>query len=197
MSVKKTLTDKLSEIQSTLNAPKNQRNNFGKYNYRSCEDILEGLKPLIKALSVSVTLSDSIEMIGHRIYIKSTAKISDGSDFIESTAYARETETQKGMSEPQLTGSASSYARKYALNGLFAIDDVADHDSLDNSNNVPQNSRNISMEQLHQVSELIQNTKTDISKFCSAYKIKTLAELKSIDFGKAINQLYTKLNGSK
>ena len=196
MSTKKTLNEKLSDIQSSLNAPKNQRNNFGKYNYRSCEDILEGLKPLIKALGVSVVLSDSIEMIGHRIYIKATAKISDGADFVESTAYAREPETQKGMSDPQLTGSAPSYARKYALNGLFAIDDVADHDSLDNSNNV-QNNSNINMEQLHQIAELIQNSQTDMMKFCAAYKIKTLAELKVTDFNKAINQLYTKINGSK
>ena len=131
--------EKLMKIQTELNAPKNQRNTFGKYNYRSCEDILEGLKPLMLKYKCSITVSDIVELVGSRYYIKAIAILTDceldGNDkYIgESTAYAREPESQKGMNEAQITGSASSYARKYALNGLFAIDDNKDADSQDNS----------------------------------------------------------------
>ncbi len=131
--------DILSKIQYELNAPKNQRNNFGKYNYRSCEDILEGLKKLMSKYNFSVTLSDEIVMVGDRIYVKATARIFitiDGKTYDESsTAFAREPKDQKGMNEAQITGSASSYARKYALNGLFAIDDNKDADTDEHHNN--------------------------------------------------------------
>ncbi len=128
--------DILSKIQFELNAPKNQRNNFGKYNYRSCEDILEGLKVLIAKYNVSVIVSDEIMIVGDRFYIKATAKLMyEGQNIGSATGLAREPKDQKGMNEAQITGSASSYARKYALNGLFAIDDNKDADTDEHQNN--------------------------------------------------------------
>lgn len=125
--MKSELSRKLWLIQQQLNAPKNQYNKFGGYPYRSCEDILEGVKPLLDGLTL--TLDDEIVLIGNRYYVKATAKISDGEDEIAVTAYAREEEQQKGMVSAQLTGATSSYARKYALNGLFCIDDAKDPDT--------------------------------------------------------------------
>lgn len=123
---------KLAEIQQNLNAPKNQFNKFGKYNYRNCEDTMEALKPLLG--DFTVTLTDSIEMIGDRFYVKATARLAaEISMFIEVNAYARESLDKKGMDVSQITGAASSYARKYALNGLFLIDDNKDADSQDNT----------------------------------------------------------------
>jgi len=123
----KSITSKLSEIQTKLKAPKNQRNAFGGYNYRSCEDILEAVKPLLG--EACLTVSDDIVLIGDRFYIKATAKLSLGGESIENSAFAREPLTKKGMDEAQITGATSSYARKYALNGLFAIDDTKDPDA--------------------------------------------------------------------
>lgn len=127
------MRDKLIKIQSELKAPKNQRNDFGKYNYRSCEDILEAVKPLLLKHECSLTLSDEIEEVGGRVYVRATARIfSSGGGEMSTSAFAREADVQKGMSEPQITGSASSYARKYALNGLFCIDDTKDADFHNN-----------------------------------------------------------------
>jgi len=120
----------LVKIQSELNCPKNQFNAFGKYKYRSCEDILEGVKPLLG--NCTLTISDRIEQVGDRFYIVATATLSDGKDNINVEAYAREALTKKGMDEAQVTGACSSYARKYALNALFCIDDTKDADSTDN-----------------------------------------------------------------
>ena len=126
-----TLIDKLAAIQTKLHAPKNQKNTFGGYNYRSCEDILEAVKPLLAGLVLTIT--DEVTEVGGRIYVKATARLTDGKDAMTSTAFAREAESRKGMDESQITGSTSSYARKYALNGLFLIDDNKDADSQDNS----------------------------------------------------------------
>lgn len=117
----------LQEIQQQLKAPKNQTNTFGKYKYRSCEDILEAVKPL---LGESVLfLSDEMVNIGNYNYVKATAKFKDNLGSVEVSAYAREAVEQKGMNDAQITGSSSSYARKYALNGLFLIDDTKDDDA--------------------------------------------------------------------
>lgn len=124
-----TINEKLIEIQSELKAPKGQYNSFGKYNYRNCEDILEAVKPLLKKHGLSVLLSDELVTVGTRYYIKSTVTISDGEGSIAVSAYAREEESKKGMDGSQVTGASSSYARKYALNGLFAIDDTKDSDT--------------------------------------------------------------------
>ena len=122
---------KLLNIQNELKSPKTQFNSFGKYNYRSCEDILESLKPLLNKYKVTLILSDEIVLIGDRYYLKATAKIIDIEDglSIENYSYAREDETKKGQDLAQVTGSCSSYARKYALNGMFCIDDVKDSDA--------------------------------------------------------------------
>ena len=122
----------LQEIQSKLKAPKGQRNTFGGYNYRSCEDILEALKPVLAEYGAAVLLSDEIVQMGTRWYVKSTATLKTEKESISVTAFAREAENRKGMDESQITGSASSYARKYALNGLFGIDDTKDADTMDN-----------------------------------------------------------------
>ncbi len=119
----------LSIIQSELKAPKGQFNAFGKYKYRSCEDIVEAVKPVLRKYNFALIITDDIALIGERYYVKATAKISNGTITYSATAFAREEETRKGMDGSQVTGSASSYARKYALNGLFAIDDTKDADS--------------------------------------------------------------------
>lgn len=125
---------RLIEIQQELKAPKGQRNNFGNYNYRSCEDILEAVKPLLKKQGLALIISDEICNIGERYYIRAVAQLFDGEKthdnlIAETVAYAREEESKKGMDASQITGSTSSYARKYALNGLFAIDDTKDADA--------------------------------------------------------------------
>lgn len=132
----------LMAIQTELKAPKNQWNDFGKYKYRSCEDILEGVKQLLIKYEVSVSLSDEIVLIGERYYVKATATLYHGDDSISVTAYAREEENKKGMDVSQVTGSSSSYARKYALNGLFCIDDTKDADATNNNNNQPPDAAN-------------------------------------------------------
>lgn len=118
---------RLAEIQRTLNAPKGQYNSFGKYHYRSCEDILEGVKPLLNGLFLSI--SDEIVLIGDRYYVKATASITDGETTHSASAMAREAVDKKGMDDAQITGATSSYARKYCLNGLFGIDDSKDADT--------------------------------------------------------------------
>lgn len=125
------LNKRLAEIQQNLKAPKKEFNKFGGYNYRSCEDILEAVKPLLN--DTTLLIWDEIVSVGDRYYVKATAELYDGENSIKSVAYAREAEKKTGMDEAQITGAASSYARKYALNGLFAIDDTKDADTKDNS----------------------------------------------------------------
>lgn len=126
----KELVKKLAKIQSTLKAPKNQFNKFGNYNYRSCEDILEAVKPLLAAEDLVLTIADEVLFNpGGENYIKVTTTITDGKDSISNSAVAREAQEQKGMNPAQISGSSSSYARKYALNGLFLIDDTKDADA--------------------------------------------------------------------
>ena len=124
----------LISIQQELKAPKGQYNSFGKYHYRSCEDILEAVKPLLGKHNCILNISDQIELVGARFYVKATATIinSEGKS-VTTTAFAREQESKAGMDSSQLTGSTSSYARKYALNGLFCIDDTKDADTMDNT----------------------------------------------------------------
>ncbi|WP_303841250.1 ERF family protein [Selenomonas ruminantium] len=121
----------LQAVQRDLKAPKGQYNSFGKYKYRSCEDIVEAVKPLLNDQGLILTMSDEVIGVADRVYIKATCKVIDVAtgDCIETTALARESLTKKGMDDSQITGTASSYARKYALNGLFAIDDTKDADT--------------------------------------------------------------------
>ena len=130
-----TLKEKLMNIQAELKAPKNLKNTFGGYNYRNAESILEALKPLLLKYKATVTITDRIEEIAGRVYVKATATILNADQteaegfFISTTAYAREADSKKGMDDAQVTGATSSYARKYALNGLFLLDDTKDVDS--------------------------------------------------------------------
>lgn len=128
------LKEKLLTIQHELKAPKNAYNSFGKYNYRSCEDILEALKPVLLKAKATLQISDTIELIGDRYYVKATATLMDteSDERIENVAYARESDDKRGMDASQVTGATSSYARKYALNGLFLIDDTKDADTDEN-----------------------------------------------------------------
>lgn len=129
----------LITIQSTLKAPKSQFNAFGNYKYRKVEDILEAVKPIMSNLGCTLVMTDDIEMVGNRIYVKATATLKNSKGEIEiTTGYAREEETKKGMDGSQITGATSSYARKYALNGLFAIDDNADSDTTNIGNQQSQ-----------------------------------------------------------
>lgn len=123
--------EKLFSVQQQLKAPKGQRNDFGRYNYRSCEDIVEAVKPLMAVQRLLLTMSDDLIQVGDRYYIRATARVTDITDgeAVEVTAFAREEESKKGMDGSQVTGASSSYARKYALNGLFAIDDTKDSDA--------------------------------------------------------------------
>lgn len=123
----------LITIQSELKAPKTQVNNFGGYKYRKAEDILEAVKPLLAKQKCTLIITDDIVMVGNRIYVKATATIrNEKGEVEEATGWAREEESKKGMDASQITGASSSYARKYALNGLFAIDDNADSDTTNN-----------------------------------------------------------------
>lgn len=136
----------LQAVQRDLKAPKGQYNSFGKYKYRSCEDIVEAVKPLLNDQGLILTMSDEVIGVADRVYIKATCKVIDVAtgDYIETTALARESLTKKGMDDSQITGTASSYARKYALNGLFAIDDTkdADTDAYKQQTNGAQTSQN-------------------------------------------------------
>ena len=132
--MKREFIEKISKIQLELKAPKSKFNSFGGYNYRSTEDILEAVKPLLAAQGLILTVSDEMQNVGDRCYVKATATITDGEDSISVSASAREQATKKGMDESQITGSASTYARKYALNGLFCIDDTKDADTEEQAN---------------------------------------------------------------
>lgn len=131
------LNEKLMDVQSELKAPKGQFNSFGKYKYRSCEDVLEALKPLLKKQGLILIITDDIKMIGDRFYIQANVTLSDTEtgDVLNCSAFAREEESKKGMDGSQVTGAASSYARKYALNGMFCIDDNKDFDDPANDQN--------------------------------------------------------------
>jgi hypothetical protein len=123
------MENKLAEIQAKVKAPKGQFNSFGKYNYRSAEDILEAVKQVVNPMGYSITISDTIINVGDRYYIKATATLTNGKETYSTDGYAREEESKKGMDASQVTGASSSYARKYALNGLFALDDTKDSDA--------------------------------------------------------------------
>ncbi len=170
--------EKLANVQSALKAPKGQYNSFGKYKYRSCEDIVESVKPLLKSNGLLLTLSDEIVLIGDRFYVKATAEVIDTKDGSKITvsALAREEESKKGMDASQVTGASSSYARKYALNGMFAIDDTKDSDSTNTHGQEQQEQQEQPKKQ--------NNITTDIPDRATARTllIKRLAEL-DIDRG--------------
>lgn len=195
----------LIAIQTELKAPKSQTNTFGKYKYRSLEDILEALKPLLQKQNCFVSLTDEITLIGDRYYVKATATIrNDSGDSVSVSAMAREEENKKGMDSAQLTGATSSYARKYALNGLFAIDDTKDADATNTHGNEPQQKAppqskttdeqvRINKEQFEELQKLIDESGADIEKFCQTFKIGSLSEMYEAHYEKAITALNKKL----
>lgn len=193
MENKLSIVDVLQAIQGKLIAPKSQRNEFGKYNYRNCEDILEALKPILGVFKSAVVIKDEIVQIGDRFYIKATATLHYGEFSISSEAFAREPLDRKGMDASQITGATSSYARKYALNGLFAIDDQKDPDSADNREHT-KTAVKITTEQLGQIRDgLIANG--DESKegaFAKFMNVDSLENLPATDFQKAISAIEAK-----
>lgn len=146
------MLNKLITIQKRLKAPKSQRNTFGNYNYRSCEDILEAVKPLLDEHGLLLTLNDELVQIGDRYYVKAIASVTDGNTSVSAAAYARESENKKGQDDSQITGTASSYARKYALNGLFLIDDTKDADTDEYRKNTTQRVQNIEVKASNKIS---------------------------------------------
>ena len=176
----------LIEIQKKLKAPKGQYNSFGKYKYRSAEDILEAVKPLCHENNCTLTLSDTLENIGDRYYIRATVSITNGTETVSVSAYAREDETKKGMDGSQITGTASSYARKYALNGLFCIDDTKDVDTDEYKRQSTGNSKKesqkaapkFSREELEtKIVALCDAKRVDVAEICKKVKVGSLEEL--------------------
>jgi len=175
--------DILNKIQRGMKAPKNQKNTFGNYNYRSCEDILEAVKPFLdKAI---ITLNDEIVVIGARFYVKATATITEGDKSVSVSAYARESEEKKGMDSAQITGAASSYARKYALNGLFCIDDTKDADA--NTNGAEKVT--LDQKQSSQILDYIDNNNIKKDRFLAYMKADKVENILKTDFDKAIKAL--------
>jgi len=180
--------DILSKIQTKLIAPKNQRNNFGNYSYRSCEDILEALKPLLNEYQASIVFNDTPVIIGDRYYIESTATLIDSAGKqIQAKAFAREPDIKKGMDVAQVTGSSSSYARKYALNGLFAIDDTKDPDTTNRHQKDQKNTetKTITPNQLKKVFAVLGETKsseTEVKKFFSLESMKDMTQTQFNEF---------------
>jgi hypothetical protein len=173
-----TLQEKLNYIQTTLNAPKNLYNSFGKYSYRNLEGILAGVKPLLKETGCTFTLSDTIVEVGGRVYVEAEATINFGEDSLSVRGYAREEENKKGMDSSQLTGSTSSYARKYAANGLFAIDDTIDADGYNTHDK--------------EVSKPSKETKTSHSTKATVSDLSKVKEMLSKDREGTINILNEK-----
>ena len=185
--------EKLMNVQQELKAPKGQYNSFGKYKYRSCEDILEAVKPLLEKNKLTLTLTDTIVPASeNRFYVKATARLIDieiadvegiEPKIIENTAFAREDAEKKGMDGSQITGTASSYARKYALNGLFLIDDTKDADT-DEYHNQNEQTKLITKAQIKKLGELVD----DIPAMLNYYKVDKIENLSYEDAKKTIER---------
>ena len=184
-------TQKLIKVQNELKAPKGNYNSFGKYKYRSAEDILEAVKPLNADNGLLLTLSDKPTLIGEWHYIEATATITDGETSLSVTAYARESLNKKGMDESQITGTASSYARKYALNGLYLIDDTkdADTDEYQQQTNQEQASKKASDKQLDLITKLLKGDNDRLNKMLEYYKVKDLTQLSAAQASATIKKL--------
>lgn len=181
----------LINIQHKLKAPKGRKNSFGNYNYRSCEDILEAVKPLLAEEECTLTLSDDMVAIGERIYVKAVATIRKGDESVTVTAYAREAETKKGMDDSQITGTASSYARKYSLNGLFLIDDTKDADTDEYANQTKageniEEDRPINKTEVKTLTQLSESYKVNTADICKRYKVNKLEDLSYHQYGAAL-----------
>ena len=186
--------DKLFNIQQKLNAPKNQRNNFGNYNYRSCEDILEAVKPLLNENKCVLKLSDEIIHTGERYHVKAIAILTDVETGEKESAdgWAREEESKKGMDGSQITGASSSYARKYALNGQFCIDDNKDSDSTNTHEIVKSSDTNLSTAQikrLYTLAKIAGYDKAKIEQMISTKYKKDIKELTKAEYDHICNGL--------
>lgn len=184
--------EKLVVIQSSLRAPKNQYNSFGKYNYRSLEDIVEAVKPLLSQVKAALTISDEPVIIGDRIYIKAVAILTNAEEptqTVVNTAYARESLTKKGMDDSQITGATSSYARKYCLNGLFCIDDNKDADSM-----APETQNlKITDIQAKELSDLISKSGTDLAAFLKYATTDRIENIAPARYGQLKSMLLAKI----
>lgn len=180
----------LQKIQTELKAPKSLYNSFGKYNYRSAETILEAVKPLLAQYGAQLTLSDEIIAVNDRIYVKATASITDGTETVEVTAFAREPDEKKGMDSSQITGTASSYARKYALNGLFLIDDTKDADT--DEYHKQTNNDEMAVETYKKLHSEINRAGVSIKSICAAYKVDDLGQLTEKQAQAAIKKIAAK-----
>lgn len=203
--------DALRKIQQELKAPKGQYNSFGGYHYRSAEDILEAVKPLLVKAKAELILSDEIVEVGGRVYVKATALLSDGEQQAKVTAFAREPEEKKGMDASQITGTASSYARKYALNGLFLIDDTKDADTDEyRQQTAPQQpaapppQRKPAAQQkkadaatIKLIRELIAATNSDTEKMCKYFRVSAVEEMTAETAKKCLAMLRTKQQAKK
>jgi len=181
----------LSDIQSKINVPKNQHNKFGGYNYRSLEDILMALKPLLATHGAAVTTQDELVLVGERYYVKATATLTWGAESVSCTGYAREAEDRKGMDASQVTGSTSSYARKYAMNGLFAIDDNKDADAT-NTHGKEADNKVVTKKQASDLAALMKEVSGDEKAFCKYFKISKLEELPASQHDRAVAMLESK-----
>lgn len=188
----KEINIKLMNIQQELKAPKGQYNDFGKYAYRSCEDILEAVKPLLKKEKVVLTISDELQYIGNRYYIKATATLIDTESeaIISNSAYAREEETKKGMDGSQITGASSSYARKYALNGLFGIDDNKDSDTTNIQSKEEKEDKKASPKQIELIQKYYQGE--NLTKLLEVNNIDKLEDMSINKASEILSKLFAK-----
>lgn len=191
--------EKLTEVQNELKAPKSKYNSFGKYNYRSCEDILEAVKPILKAKRLAMTVKDDVFNIGDRFYIMATVTVFDceSEEKVTTTAYAREDADKKGMDGSQITGSSSSYARKYALNGMFAIDDTKDADSWnthDKDRTVEKKeAERATEEQVAKLRALYKGKEDKLTELLDKYGITSPVQFKRMEIQSVIDKLEAKL----
>lgn len=171
--------EKIMAVQQELKAPKGQYNSFGKYKYRSCEDILEAVKPLLNKYQLIMTLNDDIVLVGDRVYVKATATIKDAVTEAQTTntAWAREDESKKGMDGSQITGTASSYARKYCLNGLFLIDDTKDADTDEYQKQNNGSGDKISPTKVKTLKARLEKMNVDEEALCKQTGIKSLEDM--------------------
>lgn len=188
----KEINIKLMNIQQELKAPKGQYNSFGKYAYRSCEDILEAVKPLLRKEKVVLTISDELQYIGNRYYIKATATLIDTESeaTISNSAYAREEETKKGMDGSQITGASSSYARKYALNGLFGIDDNKDSDTTNIQSKEEKEDKKASPKQIELIQKYYQGE--NLTKLLEVNNLEKLEDMSINKASEILSKLFAK-----
>ena len=193
------LYKKMQEIQTHLKAPKNLYNSFGRYKYRNAEGICEAVKPLLAEHGLILTLSDELVAVGERYYVKATATIcSNAEEKLSVSAFARESFDKKKMDDSQITGVASSYARKYALNGLFLLDDTKDADTDEYSNENNRKMEIVSKEQLEELKQLCKEADREESYIAKSMGVKTLAELPAEKFNKVRKGLVDiKMKGAK